>query len=78
VNASAAGLVYTATYQLSDKALTIDSERSPERGTYPLGSQPLYVAVSACTFIGCGFLKVPPPVAIAAGGCVGLLAWAAA
>ncbi|KAI8815468.1 chromate transporter-domain-containing protein [Cladochytrium replicatum] len=67
VNAAAAGLVFSATYLLSQTA--IDAK--------PLGNYPLYVVVTAVCFVAVGFLKMPAPVAIVVGGVVGIFEWLA-
>ncbi|KAI8813445.1 chromate transporter-domain-containing protein, partial [Cladochytrium replicatum] len=67
VNAAAAGLVFSATYLLSQTA--IDAK--------PLGNHPLYVVVTAVSFVAVGFLKMPAPVVIVLGGAVGILEWLA-
>ncbi|KAI8800143.1 chromate transporter-domain-containing protein [Cladochytrium replicatum] len=67
VNAAAAGLVFSATYLLSQTA--IDAK--------PLGNYPLYVVVTAVSFVAVGFLKMPAPAVIVFGGAVGVLEWLA-
>jgi chromate transport protein ChrA len=74
VNAAAVGLVFTATFLLWQKALSI-ADAGSRRGPMPVGDSPLYVALVGIAFAGVGFMKVPAPLIIAAGGCVGLVHW---
>ncbi|KAG5183459.1 chromate transporter-domain-containing protein [Tribonema minus] len=69
VNAAAVGLVFTATYQLSQNALLIDEDGVSTGDPIPLGSNPLYTAVAGVSFVAVGFLKVPAPLMIVLGGC---------
>jgi hypothetical protein len=73
VNAAAVGLVFTATFLLWQKALSITNGT---QGPMPVADSPLYVAVVVAAFVAVGFMKVATPVAICAGACVGLLHWA--
>ncbi|KAG5185200.1 chromate transporter-domain-containing protein [Tribonema minus] len=82
VNAGAVGLVFTATYELSQKALSIgaDGRRAATAAAgaaaaaaLPLGAEPLYVALAGVAFVAVGFLRVPAPLMIAVGGGVGAL-----
>ncbi|KAJ3184669.1 hypothetical protein HDU87_004072 [Geranomyces variabilis] len=74
INAAAVGLVYTATYLLWQKAISV-ADGGMKLGPLPVGDSPYYVAVVAFAFVGVGFLKVPAPVMIVAGGVAGLLDW---
>ncbi|KAJ3161179.1 hypothetical protein HDU86_007801 [Geranomyces michiganensis] len=74
INAAAVGLVYTATYLLWQKAISV-SGGGMTMGPMPVGDSPYYVALVGFAFVGVGFLGVPAPVAIIAGGIAGLLDW---
>ncbi|KAJ3171210.1 hypothetical protein HDU88_008247 [Geranomyces variabilis] len=74
INAAAVGLVYTATYLLWQKAISV-GDGGIRLGPLPVGDSPYYVAVVAFAFVGVGFLKVPAPAMIVAGGVAGLLDW---
>eukprot|EP00612_Vaucheria_litorea_P002951 CAMPEP_0171461670 /NCGR_PEP_ID=MMETSP0945-20130129/6022_1 /TAXON_ID=109269 /ORGANISM="Vaucheria litorea, Strain CCMP2940" /LENGTH=459 /DNA_ID=CAMNT_0011988057 /DNA_START=146 /DNA_END=1525 /DNA_ORIENTATION=+ len=71
VNAAAVGLVFTATFQLSQKALAIKADGTLG-GPFQLGSEPIFVAVAAVTFVGVRYMSIPPPIAVVGGGVVGL------
>jgi chromate transport protein ChrA len=73
VNAAAVGLVFTAVFLLWSKTLSINNGvRKPA----PVSDNALYLAVVGCAFVAVGMFEIAPPVAILAGGAVGLLDWA--
>ncbi|TPX58873.1 hypothetical protein PhCBS80983_g02850 [Powellomyces hirtus] len=74
VNAAVVGLVLAATYLLSQRAISI-ANGGDTVGPLPVGKYPLYVALVGITFVTGGFLKVPAPYMIFAGGIVGILDW---
>jgi len=65
----AIGLVFTAVYRLWQIGLL---DRDAQQGS-PLGNEPWFVLVSAAAFISCKWYGVPPPVAIIAGGLLGMI-----
>ena len=69
VACGAIGLVYTAVYRLWQIGLI---NRDSQQGS-PLGNEPWFVLVSATSFISCQWYGVQPPVAIIAGGLLGMI-----
>ncbi|KAF8665640.1 hypothetical protein AX16_000095 [Volvariella volvacea WC 439] len=71
VNAAAVGLVFTAVYRLWEIGyLTVDKSHGSS-----LGSNPWWVAVTASTYVAVQSFNVPAPIAIIAGGIIGLSWW---
>lgn len=70
VNAGAVGLVFTAVYRLWEIGyLTVEENKG-----ISLAKEPWWVVVAATTYTGVEWFKIPPAVAILAGGVMGL-AW---
>ncbi|RPA72566.1 chromate transporter [Ascobolus immersus RN42] len=69
INAGAVGLIFTAVYRLFQIGL-VDAEH--QQGS-SLGNDPWWVVVTATSFVGGAWFKVPPPLAIALGGVMGLI-----
>lgn len=65
----AIGLVYTAVYRLFQIGLL---NRDAQRGS-PLGDEAWFVLVMAVSFISCKWFGIPPPIAIIAGGLLGMI-----
>ncbi|CAN0330644.1 unnamed protein product, partial [Phaeothamnion confervicola] len=74
-NAAAIGLVFTATFLLFEKGISVANDGSTDGAPYSVGSYPLYAAVVVVAFVAVGFLKLPAPLVIAAGGLVGIFDW---
>lgn len=71
VNAGAIGLVWTAVYRLWQAGyMRVDVAEGSS-----LGGHPWWVVTAAVAFGGNRWFHVPPPVAIALGGCMGVLRW---
>ncbi|KAM5355190.1 hypothetical protein ACJ41O_001836 [Fusarium nematophilum] len=69
VNAAAVGLIYTAVYRLWQIGYIDEGYRN---GT-SLAVEPWWVVVTASSFFGSLWLRVSPPVAIIAGGAMGMI-----
>ncbi|KAJ3325835.1 hypothetical protein HDU76_013058 [Blyttiomyces sp. JEL0837] len=69
LNAVAVGLVFSATYLLWEKAVSIGP------AGHSLGEYPFFVAVAALAYVFVEFIKVPAPWVVLAGGLVGLAEW---
>ena len=69
LNASAIGLVYTAVYRLWEMG-HVDKEY---KGGSALGRDPWWVTVTATSFVGGMWFKLPAPAAILLGGLMGMI-----
>lgn len=69
VNASAVGLVYTAVYRLWEIGYLDEAYQSGS----PLGKEPWWVVITATSFVGGMWFKLPAPAAIVLGGIMGLI-----
>jgi chromate transport protein ChrA len=69
VACGAIGLVFTAVYRLWQIGLI---NQKSQQGS-PLGNEPWFVLVSATSFISCKWYGAQPPVAIIAGGLLGMI-----
>ena len=65
----AIGLVYTAVYRLFQIGLL---NKNAQTGS-PLGNEAWFVLVMATSFISCKWYGAPPPLAIVAGACLGMI-----
>jgi chromate transport protein ChrA len=65
----AIGLVYTAVYRLWQIGLL---NRDAQKGS-PLGDEPWFILVMASSFVSSKWYGAPPPVAIIAGGLLGMI-----
>ena len=73
VNAAAVGLIFTAVYKLWQIGrLTAESQ-----GGSPLGGDPWLVLITATAYVGGAWFGVNAPVAILAGGMLGIVRWCA-
>lgn len=73
VNAAAVGLIFTAVYKLWEIGrLTAESQ-----GGSPLGGDPWLVLITATAYVGGAWFGVNAPVAILAGGTLGIVRWCA-
>lgn len=71
INAAAVGLVFAAVYILSEKAIIASNGL-----TRSLFDYPLYVSVASFSMVLTGFINVPAPASILAGGITGLIHFA--
>lgn len=69
VNASAVGLVYTAVYRLWEIGYIDEAYQSGSS----LGKEPWWVVITATSFVGGMWFKLPAPAAIVLGGIMGLI-----
>lgn len=69
INATAVGLIFTAVYRLWELGYLTPSSSDGQS----LALEPWWVVVAAVTYSGSAWFKVPPPVAILAGGALGLM-----
>ncbi|KAI4177439.1 MAG: hypothetical protein LQ343_000420 [Gyalolechia ehrenbergii] len=69
VNASAVGLVYTAVYRLWEIGNIDEAYQSGSS----LGKDPWWVVITATSFVGGMWFKLPPPAAILLGGAMGMI-----
>lgn len=69
INATAVGLIFTAVYRLWELGYLTPSRSDGQS----LALEPWWVVVAAVTYSGSAWFKVPPPVAILAGGALGLM-----
>ena len=69
VNASAVGLVYTAVYRLWEIGLIDETYQAGSS----LGTDPWWVVITATSFVGGMWFKLPAPGAILLGGIMGLV-----
>lgn len=69
VNATAVGLVYTAVYRLWE----IGNIDGTNQNGSSLGKDPWWVVITATSFVGGMWFKLPPPVAILLGGTMGII-----
>lgn len=72
VNASAVGLVYTAVYRLWEIGYIDEAYQSGSS----LGKDPWWVVITATSFVGGMWFKLPAPAAIVLGGAMGLIWYA--
>ena len=71
VYAAAVGLIFTAVYKLWQMGrLTAEVQ-----GGSPLGEDPWLVLITATAYVGGAWFRVSPPVAILAGGALGVARW---
>jgi chromate transport protein ChrA len=75
VNAIAVGLVYAAVYILSMKSI-VPMVAGAGDVTDQLTNYPLYTAVAVITYSAVGYVQLPAPFAVLAGGLIGLIDWA--
>lgn len=73
VNAAAVGLVFTAVHRLWEIGYL---KKGEERGV-SLGSEPWWVVVAACAYVGVDSFGVPTALSIVGGGVMGLVWYAA-
>lgn len=69
VNAAAVGLVFTAVHRLWEIGYL---KKGEERGV-SLGSEPWWVVVAACAYVGVEWFRVPTALSIVGGGAMGLI-----
>ncbi|VTO92987.1 unnamed protein product [Fusarium graminearum] len=69
VNAGAVGLIYTAVYRIWQVGYIDEGFQSGKS----LADDPWWVVVTATSFVGARYFKVPVPLAILLGACMGLL-----
>lgn len=69
VNAGAVGLIYTAVYRIWQVGYIDEGFQSGKS----LADDPWWVVVTATAFVGARYFKVPVPLAILLGACMGLL-----
>lgn len=72
VNAGAVGLVFTAVHRLWE----IGYVKPDAAQGVPLGSEPWWVVIAACAYVGVESFGVPTPVGIVSGGVLGLVWYA--
>ncbi|MDI1485870.1 MAG: hypothetical protein OHK93_004059 [Ramalina farinacea] len=73
VNAAAVGLIFTAVYKLWQ----IGRLTAEFQGGSPLGGDPWLVMITATAYVGGAWFGVNAPVAILAGGTLGIVRWCA-
>lgn len=69
INATAVGLIYTAVYRLWEQGFLSETFTSGSS----LGLDPWWIVVTATSFVGGQWFKVPAPVAIVLGGVMGIV-----